>query len=126
MAIGRSLRHRLRAEDVAAAALVLDHHLLAPGLRQPLADRARYHVADTTGRRGHHDHDLPGGIGLRCCRRRGQQAENFVMVGLRLGGNVERVFYHSMGWNNDGAKREPGPIPTHVCAELAPALASPG
>ena len=38
IAVGRGFGHRLRAQDVGGAALVFDHDLLAPRLREPLAD----------------------------------------------------------------------------------------
>ncbi len=85
---GWRLGDQLRADDVGAAALVLDHDLLAPGLGQPLADRARHHVAHAAGRRRHHDGDGLGRIGLRlrrAWRRAGKPSESsapnhFVMI----------------------------------------------
>ena len=49
----------------AAARLVFDHDLLAPALRQPLAESARDHVGDAAGREWHDDTNRLAGIGLR-------------------------------------------------------------
>ena len=55
MAVGSGVRHLLRADDVRAAALVLDHDLLTPFLRQPGADRARDDVGHAAGGGGDDD-----------------------------------------------------------------------
>src|SRR5207245_1318641 len=58
VAVGRRLRHDLRADDAVRAGLVLDDEGLAELLLELRADHARYGVR-TTGRRGdHHAHRL--------------------------------------------------------------------
>jgi hypothetical protein len=72
--IGRGFRDVFGADLAGAAArLVLNHHLLAPRFRQPLAEPASDHVGDAAGGKRHDDVDRFGGIGLR--RRSGARSE---------------------------------------------------
>ena len=64
VAVGRGVGHLLRADDVRAAALVLDNDLLPPFLGQPGAHRARQDVGDAAGRGGNHEGDVARGVGL--------------------------------------------------------------
>ncbi|UEM16504.1 hypothetical protein J4G43_021185 [Bradyrhizobium barranii subsp. barranii] len=57
VAVRGGLRQRLRGDDAAGARTVVDHRLLAPGLRQRLAERTREHVDGAARRIGHKDMD---------------------------------------------------------------------
>ena len=57
VAIRRRLSQRLRGDDAAGARTVVDHRLLAPGLCQRLAERAREYVDRTARRIRHQDVD---------------------------------------------------------------------
>ncbi|MCY1223816.1 hypothetical protein D9M72_359560 [compost metagenome] len=58
------LCHQVGADDAGGAAAVVDHHRLAPGFGQLLADQARGKVDGAAGGSGHDDGDGLGGIAL--------------------------------------------------------------
>ena len=65
VAVGLGARDRLGADIAAGAALVLDHHLLAPDLGQPVGEDARDHVGSAAGRKRHDQSDMTVGPALR-------------------------------------------------------------
>jgi len=71
---GGRLRQRLRSDDAAGARTVLDHRLLAPGLGQRLAERAREYVDRATGGIGYQDVDGLARKTVRA-RARGRQQQ---------------------------------------------------
>ena len=65
VAVGRGARRGLRADDAAAAALVLDDDRLAQRLGEALADLRADEVDAAAGLHRRDDLDRLGGIGLR-------------------------------------------------------------
>ena len=59
LAIGRRLRHEVHADGGACTGLVVDHHRLAPGFLQLLADQAADRVRGSARRKGNDDLDRP-------------------------------------------------------------------
>ena len=79
VAVRRRARHDGRADVAAGPAAVLDHHGLAPALRELLAEDAAEGIGRSAGRERHHQLDRLVGIGLgkrgpqRCDRQDGGQ-----------------------------------------------------
>jgi len=67
VAVGLGIDHRLGADVVAGAGLVLDHELLAEPLGEPLADQPRQNIGRTAWRIADHPADRP----RRIIQRRG-------------------------------------------------------
>jgi hypothetical protein len=74
VAVGRGLRHRLRADVAAGAAAVVDEHRLAEDLRQPRRDAAGDGVGPAAGGEGHDEPDRLVGV-LGGGHAAGQQAQ---------------------------------------------------
>jgi hypothetical protein len=67
VAVRRRLRRRLAGDVAAGAAAVLDHDLLAPGLRQVPGHDARDGIGAAAGRIGHDQAHVARRPGLRPC-----------------------------------------------------------
>ena len=76
IAVGGRARGRRHGDEAVAAGPVLDHHLLAPGIAELGAHKARRDVGYPARRIGHQDPDRPVGIGLRPHGRGTQNSED--------------------------------------------------
>src|SRR5262249_23297341 len=78
VAVGIGSRRDLSADIGAGAATVLDHHLLTPSLREPVAKDACDHVGGAAGHERNDDADVPRGPALQrrtlCSGRTGERA----------------------------------------------------
>jgi hypothetical protein len=73
IAVGRSLRDEVRAEDAVRPRAVVDDDRLAEGARHLLRDHARDDVGEAAAGVGHHPADGLVGIALTHGRERGRQ-----------------------------------------------------
>ena len=69
MAVRLGLRDHLRCDIAGGAAPVLDDHLLAPDLGQPIGNHATDRVAGAAGRKGHDESHVSAGEGRARARR---------------------------------------------------------
>ena len=75
VAVRRRIDHRLGGDIAPCPAPVLDHHLLAEMLRQPLRHDPRHHVGGTAGRKRHHPVHRPGRIRIGGARSSGSRQQ---------------------------------------------------
>ncbi len=94
LAIGCGLRHRIGADDRAAAGPVLDHHRLAERLGQRVGQEPRCDIGGAAEAEGHHDAERPAWPGRRRLRRGTQRGAHGSAQGGNRGG--ERPAAHGV------------------------------